>query len=173
MGAVRNSAGGLLVLAALALTPKAALAEDGVTSEGTFTVTHVHPTSAISCAVGGTPIEAQGIGSMSGLGPLFFKLAKCLSFPSNSSVGTFAGTFVMTAGNGDNLNGTYAGTQDFSQRDAAGFGPFQGTLTFTGGTGSFHHASGVASFSAIGKPIATDAQGVNVGMAYYLVQATH
>jgi len=42
------------------------------------------------CATGGLPIEAQGIGSVSKLGPMFLTVKKCLTFPG--SVGTYTAT---------------------------------------------------------------------------------
>ena len=156
-----------LVLAALAFMPKAALADSGVPIDGSFAVTAAAPSAIDFCTREGTPsgisIEARGIGSASEFGPLFLKITKCLTFPGGGSVGTYAGTFAITAGNGDTLNGTYAGTEDFSGLDANGFGPFQGTLTVTGGTGRFSDASGVLSFTA------TDTAFPQV---YYLVHGT-
>jgi hypothetical protein len=160
------------VLAGVAFTPKAALADSGVLIDGAFVVSAAAPSAIDFCTREGTPsgisIEARGIGSASRLGPLFLKITKCLTFPGGGSVGsggvgTYAGTFAITAGNGDTLNGTYAGTEDFSGLDANGFGPFQGTLTVTGGTGRFSDASGVLSFTA------TDTAFPQV---YYLVHGT-
>jgi hypothetical protein len=155
-----------LVLAGVAFTPKVALADSGVPIDGGFAVTAAAPSAIDFCTREGTPsgisVEARGIGSASLLGPLFLKITKCLTFP-DGSVGTYAGTFAITAGNGDTLNGTYAGTEDFSGLDANGFGPFQGTLTVTGGTGQFSDASGVLSFTA------TDTAFPQV---YYLVHGT-
>ena len=77
----------------------------------------------------------------------------------------------MTAGNGDALEGTYSGTQDFSLKDENGYGPFQGTLTFTGGTGSFSYASGAVSFTAVTSPVSVGVTAPTVnGIAFYLVQ---
>jgi hypothetical protein len=55
-------------------------------------------------ASGGNPIEAQGIGNISRLGPLFLTVKKCGTL--QGSVVTLLGTFKMTAGNGDTLEGT-------------------------------------------------------------------
>jgi hypothetical protein len=56
-------------------------------------------------------------------------------------------------------------------KDENGYGPFQGTLTFTAGTGRFSNASGVLSFTAVASPasVGVSAPTVN-GMAYYLVK---
>ncbi len=165
-----NSALGALVLAVVALTPKAALAHGDEPIDGSFAVSIAAPSVVVTCSGGGIPIQAQGIGSVSGLGPLFLKIMKCLTFPGGAPVGTYAGTTEMTVSNGDTLKATYEGTQDFSMVDGDGFGPFQGTLTFTGGTGRFSHASGVLSFTAISSGSVNDAKAN--GQAYYLVQGT-
>jgi hypothetical protein len=168
-----NSALGAIVLAAVAFTPKALLAQPGLPVEGTFAVSIAVPSASDFCTSEGTPsgtsIEAQGIGSASRLGPLFLKITKCVTFP-DGNVGTYAGTFEMTAANGDKLNGTYAGTQDFSLLDANDFGPFQGTLTVTGGTGAFNHASGALGFTAISSASLKDSAAN--GQAYYLIKGT-
>ena len=176
MSLLRNSVLGALVLAAVALTPKAVLADEGVPIDGTFAVSFMRPAapSAVTgpyCASGGTPIEAQGIGSVSKVGPLFLTVKKCLTFPVAFPAGVYTGTFKMTAGNGDTLEGTYEGTQDFSLKDENGYGPFQGTLTFTGGTGRFSNARGVLTFAAVTSPVSVGFTAPTVnGMAYYLVQ---
>ena len=113
MRLLRNSVLGVLVLAAMAvaLAPKAVFADDdGVPIKGTFAVSYMRPAapSAVTgpyCASGGTPIEAQGIGSVSKLGPLFLTVKKCLTFPVAFPAGVYTGTFKMTAGNGDSLKG--------------------------------------------------------------------
>jgi hypothetical protein len=63
-----------------------------------------------------------------------------------------------------------AGTQ--SAGDENGFGPFQGTLTITGGTGRFRHASGGLNFTAVAAPASVGAttSPTSNGMAFYLVQ---
>ena len=178
MRLLRNSVLGVLVLAAIAvaLAPKAVFADEGVPIAGTFAVSYMRPAapSAVTgpyCASGGTPIEAQGIGSVSRLGPLFLTVKKCLTFPVAFPAGVYTGTFKMTAGNGDTMEGTYEGTQNFSLRDENGYGPFQGTLTVTGGTGRFSHASGVLSFTAVTSPVSVGFTAPTVnGMAYYLVR---
>lgn len=178
MRLLRNSVLGVLALAAIAvaLAPKGVLADEGVPIAGTFAVSYMRPAapSAVTgpyCDSGGTPIEAQGIGSVSRLGPLFLTVKKCLTFPVAFPAGVYTGTFKMTAGNGDTLEGTYEGTQDFSLKDENGYGPFQGALTFTAGTGSFSHARGVLSFTALTSPVSVGFTAPTVnGMAFYLVQ---
>ena len=174
-----NSLFGVLVLSAIAVaaTPGGAQADNGdhgAKIEGTFTVSFMHVSASDYCASegtpGGIPVEAQGIGSVERLGPLFLTVKKCLTFPGG--LGTYAGTFKMTDGSGDSLEGRYKGTQDFGLLDENGFGPFQGTLTITGGTGKFRHTrSGALRFKAVASPtsVGVTAQTVN-GMAFYLVE---
>jgi hypothetical protein len=167
---ITNFVVGAIVLAAVAFTPKPLLAQPGAPVEGTFAVSIAVPSATDFCTSEGTPsgisVEAQGIGNASRLGPLFLKITKCATL--DGTVGTYAGTFEMTAANGDKLNGTYTGTQDFSLVDANGFGPFQGTWTVTGGTGAFSHASGTLNFTGIASGSVKDSAAN--GQAYYLVK---
>ena len=174
----RNSMLGVLALAAMAvaITPKAILADRDriVPIAGTFAVSFVRPSALDYCAIEGTPggtaIEAQGIGNISKLGPLFLTVKKCAVAVGNDA--TFKGTFKLTAGNGDTMEGTYAGTSDRSLRDENGFGPFQGTLTLTGGTGKFRRTtSGHLSFTAVsGPPSVGVTAPTGNAMAFYLIQ---
>jgi hypothetical protein len=161
------SASLVLATVAVALAPTPVLAHDTVRIDGTFTVSFMRPSAVNYCAPSGgdLSIEAQGIGRISGLGPMFLTVKKCFKF----SDGTYAGTVVMTAANGDTLNGTYAGTQ--FARNENGFGPFQGTLTVTGGTGRFRHARGGLTFTAVAAPASVGVTSPTAtGTAYYLVQ---
>jgi hypothetical protein len=171
IGLLRASTRGVLVLAALAAVwaPKAVLADDRVHVDGTFSVSFVVPSAQDYCGPSGgdVSVEAQGIGRISGLGPLFLTVKKCFTI----AAGTYAGTFKMTAGNGDTLTGTYAGTKDSSLTDENGYFPFQGTLTVTGGTGRFRHARGGLSFTAVASPRSVGVTSpTSNGMAFYLVQ---
>jgi hypothetical protein len=168
----------LLVAVALASLPQAIAADDRTAINGTFAVTYVRPAVGIGCTAGTVPIEAQGIGSISELGPMFLIVRKCMTPNPVTRVGTYAGTFMLSTARGDGLSGTYAGQQDFNQTDANGFGPFNGTLTVTGGTGRFRHSpSGALSFTAVASPASvSETSGKFNGMAYYLIQgnmATH
>src|ERR1700674_231061 len=159
MRMLRNSVLGALVLAAVALTPKAVLADDdGVAIQGTFALSVMRPSALNYCPGDGYSIEAQGIGNISKLGPLFLTIKKCGTL--HGSVVTLQGTFKMTAGNGDTLEGTETGTIDRSLADENGYIRSQSTLTFTGGTGRFSHASGVLSVTAVQSPTSV---GVNPG----------
>jgi hypothetical protein len=170
MERITRSVLGVLVLAAVFLTPKAILADDdGVPIQGTFAVSVMYPSALNYCTSGATPIEAQGIGSVSGLGPLFLTVKKCGTF--HGSVVTLQGTFKMIAGNGDTLEGTEAGTIDVSLADENGYIRSQGMLTFTGGTGRFSHASGVLSLTAVQSPVSAGVNpGTVNGMVYLLVK---
>jgi hypothetical protein len=172
LNAIRKSRCIALALAAVAvgLTPATVFADDGkARTEGTFTVTFTRQSAVDYCAASGgnVSIEAQGIGHISRLGPMFITVKKCFKFADS----TYAGTFQLTAANGDTLIGTYAGTQ--SAGDENGFGPFQGTLTVTGGTGKFRHAEGALSFDAVAaQPAVGVVAGKVVGTAYYLVRGS-
>ena len=169
MSLLRRSICASLVLAAVAVgfTPTTVLADGRVRIDGAFTVTYTRPSAVDYCAASGgdLSIEAQGIGQLSELGAMFLTVEKCFKFADS----TYAGIFRMTAANGDTLIGTYAGTQH--PRNANGFGPFDGTLTATGGTGRFRHARGALKFDAVAAPPAVGATpGTSVGNAYYLVR---
>ena len=159
----------LALLAGIVLLPQSGFADDSVPIRGTFTVSYMRPSAVDYCngAAGTVAIEAQGIGRMTAMGPLFMTVKKCFTF----STLTYAGVFTLSSGAGDTLTGTYAGKQ--SPGDENGFGPFAGTLTITGGTGKFKHAgSGVLSFTAVASPPSVSAVApskVN-GTAYYLLR---
>jgi len=159
----------LAFLAGILSLPQASFADDSVPIKGTFTVSYMRPSAVDYCngAPDAVAIEAQGIGRMTSLGPLLMTVKKCFTF----STLTYAGVFTLSSGEGDTLTGTYAGTQRAG--DENGFGPFDGTLTITGGTGKFKHsASGVLSFTAVASPPSVSAVSpskVN-GSAYYLVR---
>ena len=174
MRLLRNSVLGVLVLAAVAvaLAPKAVLADrDRVRVTGTFTVATVSPSAVDYCASGGTPIEFRGLGNISRLGPLFLTVKKCATVVGG--VTTYAGTFTMTAGNGDTLDGTYAGTR-VGLPNENGYGQHQGEFTFTGGTGSLrNHGSGILSWTAVTSPRSVGVTTPTVNQsAFYLVQGT-
>jgi hypothetical protein len=169
MNRMRTSILTVLVLAIVgaASAPTPAFADDRVRIEGTFSVLYMYPSAVNYCspAGGDLSIEAQGLGDISGLGPMFVTVKKCFTF----SDGTYAGTFTMTAGTGDTLTGTYAGTQE--PPDENGYGPFQGTLTVKRGTGRFQRARGTLKFMAVGSPTSVGANASTAtGMAFYLVK---
>jgi hypothetical protein len=153
---------GVLVLAAMtiALTPKRAMADEGVAIKGNFTVSIAFIQNASACGVGDSCIacvssdpprfyiHAEGIGDTVRLGTLFFKIEKCLD-PTKSEFGSYDGVFTMTAPNGkDSLTGIYTG-KNTNAGNIYNFGPFSGDLQITGGTGRFDDARGHAQFTAI------------------------
>ena len=76
---------------------------------------------------------------------------------------------MMSGANGDTLRGTYEGTQ--GSYDENGFGPFQGVLTITGGTGRFRHARGRLTFGAVARADSVSAISSTLnGMAFYLIR---
>jgi hypothetical protein len=171
MNPMRRSILAVLVLAIVgaAWAPTPAFADDRVRIEGTFSVLYMYPSAVNYCgpAGGDVAVEAQGLGDISGLGPMFLTVKKCFTF----SDGTYTGTFTMTAGNGDTLTGTYAGTQEAP--DENGYGPFQGTLTVKRGTGRFRRARGTLKFMAVGSPTSVGVISSTAnGMAFYLVQGS-
>jgi hypothetical protein len=137
----------LLALAGIAivLTPRAALADEGVHFKATFAVafTATANTSGASFC-GGAPypvaIEAHGV-SDNLFGGVLVEVQKTLAVPGN-----MYGCLTMTAANGDVLHATYDGT--ILAPNANNFSYFSGILTITGGTGRFQGVSGTASFTA-------------------------
>ena len=99
----------LALLAGIVLLPQAGLADDSMPIKGTFAVSYMRPSAVDYCngAAGTVAIEAQGIGRITGLGPLFMTVKKCFTF----STLKYAGVFMLSSGAGDTLTGTYAGTQ--------------------------------------------------------------
>jgi hypothetical protein len=171
MSLLRRGISAAVVLGAVAigLAPSPVFADGSLRVEGAFTVSYMRPSAVDYCAASGgnLSIEAQGIGSISGVGPLLLTVKKCLTF----SDATYAGTFQLRDGAGGTLTGRYAGVQNAA--NANGFGPFQGTLTVASGTGRLRHVRGSLTFTAVASPASTDASGLTVnGMAYYLVRGS-
>jgi hypothetical protein len=167
--------GRVLVLTAIALavTPKVSFADDRVPVEGSITVSAIVPSITDYCAGSGTPIEAQGVADISGMGPVYVTVKKCLTFPSGPPVGTWTGTLTLRASNGDTLTTAYTATEDFSLTDSNGFTPGQGTVRVTGGTGSFTDARGVLSFTFVQCPSSAGANPKTVNAAvFYLIQGS-
>jgi hypothetical protein len=84
------------------------------------------------------------------------------------------GTLTTTAPNGKNsVTWAYSG-QNTTPADFYGFGPFDGTLTITGGTGKFEGAHGSASFTAASGPTFTAGPSPiqYAGTAFYAVHGT-
>jgi hypothetical protein len=165
-----------ITLATLTLTgvavicaPAIVLADNAASVVGSFSVSYTYPSAVAFCAPadGDVSIEAQGLGRLSGVGPVLVTVAKCLRFSDLR----YIGTFTITARNGDTLRGTYLGTQNAANEN--GFGPFHGVLRVTGGTGQFQRLRGDLEFGAVASPASS---GVNpetvVGTAYYILEGT-
>ena len=165
----RNLVAAVMALSVVASAPTPAHADERLRIEGTFSVMYAYPSAVNYCAGGGgddsVSIQAQGLGNVPGLGALFLTVKKCFNF----SDGTYAGGFMMSAANGDTLRGTYEGTQ--GSYDENGFGPFQGVLTITGGTGKFRYMRGRLTFGAVAGPDSVGAISSTLnGMAFYLIR---
>jgi hypothetical protein len=166
---------GSLALAAamvVALTPKSALAKQGVPINASFTVAFTrtnNTTNATYCGaqVLAFAVAANGAGYSSKLGALSFALQKTAS----GAPVIFQGCAAFRSPDGDALYANYAGTS------SAGAG--SGTLTFTGGTGRFEGATGSATWTGIFVglyPTLTTFGGGTIpylqGTAFYLVEGT-
>jgi hypothetical protein len=168
----RSSLAALIVAASVtASVSPSARADDRVRVEGTFSVFYAYPSAVNFCGDGaggdGVSIQATGSGDIPGLGALFLTVRKCLTL----SAGTYAGSFTMSAANGDALHGTYEGTQ--GAYDQNGFSPFWGTLTIARGTGRFRHTTGQLRFGATSGPDSVGAIAATYnGMAFYIVRGT-
>jgi hypothetical protein len=158
------------ITALMATVPVAVFADDVVHFRGSISVSALIPSATDYCISGGTPIEAQGVANLSGLGPVYVTVKKCLTFPHGLPMGTWTGTLMLRAANGDTLASSYVGTEDFSLGDSNGFTPGQGTATITGGTGEFAGATGTISFSFVQCPSVLGGDGKTVVAAvFYLL----
>src|SRR6202790_1790153 len=161
-GSVLSISLGLLALGALpatplALMPRAPQAYGGVPIKGTFTAAASVTPNAGGVSYCGGPayaydlaVEAYGAG-YSTLGASSLFLQKTIQ----SAGPLMHGCLTLTAPNGDTLNATYDGTE--GGPDANNFiVEGKGTRTFTGGTGRFRDATGIANFTAVfhlGSPV--------------------
>jgi hypothetical protein len=169
----RHSLAAMLVaLSVVASAPTPARADDRMRIEGTFSVLYAYPSAVNYCVDGPgddrVSIQAQGLGNIPGLGALFLTVKKCYDFAGE----TYAGSFTMSAANGDALHGTYEGTQ--GPYDENLFNSFWGVLTITRGTGRFRNTTGQLRFSATSGPDSVGATELPTfnGMAFYMVRGT-
>jgi hypothetical protein len=124
---------GLLALALFAcITQGTAAKELPMKGSGSGIITSLTP------GPNGVEITAVGTGDATYLGK-FTREENILLDPNN---GTVTGTIVFTAADGSELNCDLAGA-------FTGANTLAGTYTFTGGTGRFENASGVAYFSIV------------------------
>jgi hypothetical protein len=167
IGRLRNSISSVFVLASVAAlwTVSPVFASDDVGVGGSFTVSYAYSVeNYCGAGEGEYSFEAQGLGRLTGLGPLFLTVKKCYRV----SDGRYTGRFTIAGAAGDSLRGTYLGTQ--GPLDANNFGPFHGVLTITGGTGRFRGLRGALSFEAVSSPdSAVATPGMLGGMAFYIL----
>lgn len=124
---------GLSVLVLLSVIGHAgALKELPMRGNGTGVITGATPGPT------GVTITASGEGEATHLG----KFTREESILLNPAAGTFTGTIVFTAADGSELHCGFTGA--FTGPNTAA-----GTYTFTGGTGRFENASGVAYFGIV------------------------
>ena len=131
---------GLLVLPALTLPMQAAANarpdfKGGET--GTFQV--LGP-----CETGGMILEVAGTGNSTHLGNYSGNYRECLD-PATGAV--TAGTFTLTAANGDKVFGTYSGQAN--PTDNPNVIAYEDPGVITGGTGRFAAASGIMTTSGL------------------------
>jgi hypothetical protein len=159
-----------VLMALLTLAPVAVLADKGIPVKGSASVSAIVPSATDYCASGGTPIEAQGVADLSGLGPVYVTVKKCLTFPNGLPVGTWTGTLTLRDASGDTVTAAYTAQEDFSKTDSNGFTPGRGTARITEGTGNLAGASGLLSFTFVQCPsaAAADSKAI-VAAVYYLV----
>lgn len=131
---------GLLVLPALAL-PMQAAAKDRLplrgSESGTFQL--LGP-----CETGGMILEVTGTGHTTQLGNYSGSYRECLD-PATGAV--TAGTFTLTAANGDKVFGTFSGRA--LPTDNPNVVAYQDPGVITGGTGRFAAASGILTTSGL------------------------
>jgi hypothetical protein len=91
------------------------------------------------CAAGSSPIRTHTTGTATLIGAYSFETQECF----DTTAFTFAGSFTITAANGDTLVGGYAGHITGFLDEATATYVF--TATMTGGTGRFTAATGTIS----------------------------
>jgi hypothetical protein len=131
---------GLVVVLAAFAVPAQALAGKQVPlkgkDSGSFTLT------ADGCGSGVFAVVVDDSGKATHLGKYAYHSNECF----DPVTGAFAGTFTMTAANGDTISGTYAGTVVTVVGDV---GYYEQDNEITGGTGRFAGASGAFHLSGI------------------------
>jgi hypothetical protein len=139
-GLFRRTLIGLLVLPALAL-PMQAAANDTLplkgSERGTFQL--LGP-----CEASGVIVDVTGTGHSTQLGHYSGHYRECLD-PATGAVS--AGTFTLTAANGDKVFGTYSGQA--VPTDTPGVVNFTDPGVITGGTGRFAGAGGTLTTSGL------------------------
>jgi hypothetical protein len=140
IGLRRQTLMGMLVLVALAL-PMQAAASDQVPFKGSETGTFQ---LLGQCETDGLVLDVSGTGDATQLGNYSAHYRECLD-PATGAV--TAGSFALTAANGDKVFGTYRG-QVFPTGDPSVI-RFEDPGVITGGTGRFAGASGTVTQSGV------------------------
>lgn len=130
----------LIVLAALTL-PLQALAGEQVPLKGWDSGSFTLEADADGCA-GLFGVVIDDVGKATHVGAYAYHANECF----NLTTGAFAGTFTMTAANGDTISGTYEGVVVDIVGD---LGLYEQEAVVTGGTGRFAGASGGFHLSGI------------------------
>ena len=144
----------LLALPALALPVQAAAADEPPlkgSESGTFRM--LGP-----CETGGIVLEVTGSGHSTQLGSYTGSYRECLD-PATGAV--TAGTFTLTAADGDKVFGTYSGQA--SPTDYPTVVHYDDPGLITGGTGRFAGAGGVVTTSGLANLATGDYQGTITG----------
>ena len=130
----------LLIVPALAL-PVQAAANDRAPLKGSEGGTFTMPGP---CEAGGIVVDVVGSGQSTQLGDYSGHYRECLD-PATGAV--TAGTFTLTAANGDKIFGTYSGQA--TPTEDPGVVNFQDPGVITGGTGRFADARGTLTTSGL------------------------
>jgi hypothetical protein len=153
-GLRRKTLIGLLVLPALAL-PMQAAAKDRLPLKGSETGTFqlLGP-----CETSGMILEVTGAGHTTRLGNYSGNYRECLD-PATGAV--TAGTFTLTAANGDKLFGTYSGQAH--PTDNPNVVAYEDPGVITGGTGRFAGAGGTMTTSGLANLATGEYRGTITG----------
>ena len=109
------------------------------------------------CDTGGIALEVSGSGHATFIGSYSSRYSECFD-PATGAV--TAGSFTLTAANGDTLYGTYDG-QAVPTGDAAVVYDDPGVVT--GGTGRFAGATGIVNTSGVANLATGDYRGTSSG----------
>jgi hypothetical protein len=131
------SAGGLSSMTAAAKPTKPAVPFRGAVT-GTLEFVVANPQNCASKLTG----VSNATGTALHMGNMTYHTEQCVNPTSGEVVGK---VLVLTAANGDELHGTFKGQS--KPGDVAGQYAVAATFTFTGGTGRFENATGMAEMT--------------------------